>query len=100
LIEALRQEFATNHNVIFIAVNEDEDPTRVAPFLDAQQWGHATWLDAGLGAFLGIDSLPTTLILDPAGRIVYRQSGFVPETFQSSLRAAIRRALTPAAAAR
>jgi len=96
LIEALRREFATNHNVIFIAVNEDEDPARVAPFLDAQQWGHATWLDAGLGAFLGIDSLPTTLILDPGGRIVYRQSGFVPETFQSALRAAIQRALTPA----
>jgi thiol-disulfide isomerase/thioredoxin len=100
ILEALKQQFATNHNVIFVAVNEDEDPSRVAPFLASQHWAPTTWLDAGLGSFLGIDSLPTTLVLDPAGRIVYRQSGFDPETFQASLRAAIQRALNPAAPAR
>jgi len=102
LLEALRQRFATDHNVIFIAVNEDEDPSRVAPFLAAQGWDRATWLDAGLAGFLNVDSLPTTLILDPKGAVVYRQEGLVPDTFETQLGQAIQAALArafPAAAA-
>jgi len=93
LIAALRRQFANNRNVIFLAVNEDEDPSRVAPFLAAHHWRSTTWLDAGLGAYLGVDSLPTTMIFNPQGRVVYRQSGFVPETFQAELRQAIERTL-------
>ncbi len=93
LIAALRRQFANNRNVIFLAVNEDEDPSRVAPFLAAHHWSSTTWLDAGLGAYLGVDSLPTTMIFNPQGRVVYRQSGFVPETFQAELRQAIERTL-------
>ncbi len=101
LLAALRREFANNHDVSFISINEDEDRDKVAPFLAAHHWAAGTWLDAGLGPFLGIDSLPTTLLLSPSGQVVYRASGFVPATFEAELRTAIlgalRRAGLPAA---
>ena len=96
LLEALRQEFANHHNVIFIAVNEDEDASKVAPFVAEHHWAPTTWLDAGLGPFLGVDSLPTTLILDATGAVVYRAEGFTPDTFEAELRQAVERALAPA----
>ncbi|MGH9520229.1 MAG: TlpA family protein disulfide reductase, partial [Terriglobales bacterium] len=83
-------DFAKDHRVIFIAVNEDEETARVAPFLAVQHWAPTTWLDAGLGPFLGVDSLPTTLIFDPEGHVVYRQEGFVPDTFATQLEQAVR----------
>ncbi|MGH3184362.1 MAG: TlpA family protein disulfide reductase, partial [Streptosporangiaceae bacterium] len=101
LLAALHREFQNNHNVTFLAVNEDEDPAKVPPFLAAHHWSRAIWLDAGLGAFLGVDSLPTVLIFDPKGHVVFRQEGFTPETFETELRQAIQRTLaaaTPTAA--
>lgn len=89
IIDKLRREFASNHNVIFVAVNEDEDPTKVAPFLAEHGWGSDAWLDAGLGPYLGVDSLPTTMIFSPTGSVVYRAEGFVPTTFEAQLRDAI-----------
>lgn len=96
LLAAAAQRFEKDHRVIFISINEDEDRERVAPFLAAHHWAPTTWLDAGLGSWLGVDSLPTTLILDPAGRIVYRGEGFVPDTFETQLEAAISGALARA----
>jgi thiol-disulfide isomerase/thioredoxin len=89
LLESVRAKFATNHNVIFIAVNEDADKSRVAPFLKAQGWATTTWLDAGLAPFLNVEGLPTTLIFSPAGAVVYRQEGFVPATFATELTQAL-----------
>lgn len=89
LLEAAAQSFAKDHRVIFISVNEDEETAKVAPFLAAQHWALTTWLDAGLGPFLGVDSLPTTLILGPQGHEVYRQEGFVPGVFATELEQAV-----------
>lgn len=89
LLGAVREKFANDHNVIFIAVNEDADKSRVAPFLKAQGWDTSTWLDAGLAPFLNIEGLPTTLIFSPTGAVVYRQEGFVPATFETQLTQAI-----------
>ncbi|MGH9487267.1 MAG: TlpA family protein disulfide reductase [Terriglobales bacterium] len=93
LLGEVARQFANDHNVIFIAVNEDEDRSRLLPFLEQQQWPKTTWLDAGLGAFLGVDSLPTTLILDRQGTVVYRQEGLAPGTFVATLHRAIARTL-------
>lgn len=93
LIEEIKKKYAANPNVVFVAVNEDEDQSRVEPFLTANQWGKSTWLDAGLGTFLGVDSLPTTMILGRQGQILFREAGFEPDTFTQQLDAAIQRAL-------
>jgi thiol-disulfide isomerase/thioredoxin len=97
ILEQLKKQYETNPNVTFIAVNEDEDPSKVAPFIAEQKWGDPPtfdpWLDRGLAAFLGVDSLPTTLILDPSGTVVYRAEGFVPDTFSTELTQAIQSTL-------
>lgn len=93
LIEELKKKYASNPNVVFVAVNEDEDQSRVEPFLTANQWDKATWLDAGLGTFLGVDSLPTTMILGRQGQILFREAGFEPDTFERQLDDAIQHAL-------
>ena len=93
ILEDLKKKYASNPNVAFVAINEDEDQTRVEPFLAANQWQKTTWLDAGLGSFLGVDSLPTTLILGRTGQILFREAGFDPETFEKQLDTAIQGAL-------
>lgn len=93
LLEELKKKYAGNPNVIFIAINEDEDQSRVEPFLTANQWDKTTWLDAGLGTFLGIDSLPTTMILGREGQILFREAGFEPDAFEQQIDAAIQKAL-------
>lgn len=93
LIEELKKKYAANPNVVFVAINEDEDQSRVTPFLTANQWDKSTWLDAGLGTFLGVDSLPTTMILGRQGQILFREAGFEPDTFKQQLDIAIQHAL-------
>ena len=93
LIEELKKKYAANPKVVFLAINEDEDQSRVEPFLTANQWDKTTWLDAGLGTFLGIDSLPTTMILGRQGQILFREAGFEPDTFEQQLDSAIQKAL-------
>ena len=96
LLQTVRAKFDKDHNVIFIAVNEDQDVSRVAPFLKAHHWGTTTWLDQGLAPFLNISGLPATLIFSPSGAVVYRQEGFVPATFATQLTQAVQGALARA----
>lgn len=96
LLVQAAQTFAQDHRVSFISINEDEETAKVAPFIATQHWAPTTWLDAGLGPFLGVESLPTTLILGPSGQEEYRQEGFVPDTFAIELEQAVRSALARA----
>ena len=93
IMEAVKKAFAGNPDVVFVAVNTDEDRSRVKPFLAAHHWAQDTWLDGGLGAYLGVDSLPTTMVLAPHARIAFRQAGFDEGTFQQQLETAIKAAL-------
>jgi len=47
----------------------------------------------GLDRFFTVNSFPTVLVLDRAGKIAYRSDGFEPDTFEPDLAAAVRRAL-------
>ncbi len=83
-------------DIVFLAVNADEDETRVAPYL-AKQKLHGTLVFAdGLDNLMNIDSLPTVIVLDKNGRISYRSDGFDPDGFVASLQQAILAALKPA----
>ena len=97
----LAHQYARNPHVAFVSINEDQDPSQVGPFLAREHWDRSTWLDNGLGAYWGVDALPTIIILDPHGHQVFRKDGFVPETIAKELAQAIQTTLdTPAAAAR
>jgi thiol-disulfide isomerase/thioredoxin len=84
LIEKIRKRFEDEKDIVFIPVNADEDPSLVAPFLKEQGW-EPGYLEAGLAQKMVISSIPTVLVLDPAGRIYSRITGFVPERFEQML---------------
>ena len=49
----------------------------------------------GLDRFFSVNSFPTVMVIDRAGKIAYRSDGFEPDTFEANLAAAVRRALAP-----
>ena len=92
--QALDQiERATGDRVAILAVSADPTDSastlqQFAQFVGSPRYGFA--LDDGtLVRRLGVRALDTTIVLDPAGRIVYRDA--IP-TEESTLRAALARA--------
>jgi thiol-disulfide isomerase/thioredoxin len=95
----IAKNYAGNVAIDFYAVNTDEDESAVAPFLAREKWNVPVVYADGLDEFMKVESLPTVVILDRAGKITYRADGFLPEGFQETLTAAIQSALAPASAA-
>jgi len=89
-------DFAPRSEVAFFALNIDEDETRVQPYVQREKMAVPVLFADGFDDFLGVRSLPTVLVLDRAGKIVYRVDGFNADEFIASLTAAIKQALTPA----
>ena len=96
LFAQVAEKFAVKSNAVFFAVNTDEDESRVAPFVTLEKIGLPVVFADGLDGFLGVHSLPTVIVLDRAGKIVYRINGFDADTFVASLTSAIENALGPA----
>ena len=92
IFEQLKRRYAADPRVVFVAVNTADDESQVRPFLAAHHWNDDTWLDAGLADYLGIDSLPTTLVIAPSGAIAARLDGFDETSFASEIERAIRAA--------
>jgi thiol-disulfide isomerase/thioredoxin len=85
LIEKVETHFANAPDVLFVAVDSDDDPSLVAPFVKEQGWKNAGYFEAGLERRLNIASIPTVLVIDPDGRISSRMIGFIPERFEQML---------------
>lgn len=92
IFERLKRQFAGRSDVAFVAVNTADDESKVPSFLASHHWGRDTWLDAGLADYLGIDSLPTTLVISPRGEITTRLAGFDEASFATEIERAIRAA--------
>jgi thiol-disulfide isomerase/thioredoxin/tetratricopeptide (TPR) repeat protein len=92
LFAELYAHYGKKPGVTFLAVNDDEDETRVAPFVASAKIAAPVVFADGLDQFLGVDGLPTVLVADRTGRIVYRVTGLDPEAFVASLSAAIDKA--------
>jgi thiol-disulfide isomerase/thioredoxin len=93
------KSYAGNDDIVFYAVNTDEDETLVAPFLSHEKWDVPVVYADGLDEFVKVGSLPTVLIMDRGGKITYRINGYPPEGFAENLTNAIQAAEvgTPAA---
>ena len=96
LLEQVRRKFEDNAGVTFLAVNQDEDESQVRPYLEREKTATPVVFADGLDRFLMVDVIPTVIVLDRAGKIVYRVPGFDPERFVESLTEAINRALAEA----
>lgn len=75
MLEKTMAKYNGDSNVVFLALNTDEDRTLVAPFLKEQKYNlpiaYANYLDE----HFGVNSIPTTIIFDPKGNVSYRQAG-------------------------
>lgn len=86
------QSYAGDAGIEFLAINVDEDRSRVAPFLVREKWNHPIAFGDGLDNFLHVDSLPTVIVIDPTGKVVYRAAGLSSTDFEDRLEAAIQQA--------
>ena len=95
IIETVMKRFEAIPDVVFLAVDADDDPSLVAPFLKEQGWNNAGYFEAGLAKNLSITSIPTVVVFDPTGRIYSRINGFAPDRFEQTLTQRIEEARQP-----
>ena len=98
IYEKLAARNAGNPELIFLSANCDEDESLVGPYL-AERHSKTTEVFADrLEDLFGVSSFPTVLILDASGKVAFRANGFDPESMESDLGVAIRRATATASA--
>ncbi len=94
LYEQVKQRFKDRSDVVFLAIDADEDRALVAPFLDEIKWTRAAvYFDDGLQRLLQVTSIPTTIMFDKQGHVASRMTGFLPDKFVDQLSERIRSAL-------
>src|SRR5713226_7566834 len=98
LFARVAADFQANPDVLFLAANCDEDETLVAPYLAEDKPRTPVVFADGLDRYFTVNSFPTVIVFDRAGKIAYRSNGFEPDTFEPNLAAAVRNALAPSTA--
>ena len=93
LFERVLEIFRSNPAVAFLAVNVDEDRSVVPGFIREEEWTAPVVYARGLDALMGVNALPTVMILDPEGRVAFRQVGLDFGSFVSTLETKIREIL-------
>ncbi len=96
LFEKVERQYAGPADVMFLAVNTDEDEALVKPYVEREKVRSTVVFADGLDQWMKIASIPTVMVLDREGKIIYRASGFAPEGFAEALSQAIERAKTGA----
>lgn len=93
LFERVQQEFESRNDVVFLAVNVDEDESRVGPYAAREKMKVPVVFADGLNRFLGIAAIPTVVVFDRRGKMIYRGEGFDAANFVADLTNAIRAAV-------
>jgi thiol-disulfide isomerase/thioredoxin len=92
LLADVRTKFSGRDDVIFLAINVDEDEGAVAPFLQDQKPGGTLLFADGVNEAFQVKSIPTILVLDKSGKIAYREQGYAPDGFADQAAGAITKA--------
>ncbi len=93
ILERVRENFRSEPAAVFLAVNVDEDRGGVPDFLKEEKWSIPVAYAEGLDHLLGVRALPTLVIFDRGGRVVFRQEGFDPLSLGDTLEKKLREAL-------
>jgi thiol-disulfide isomerase/thioredoxin len=93
LYDQVKKRFANEKDVLFLAVNTDEDRALVEPFLEANKWSKSTYFEDGLSLAMRISSIPTTVVFNRRGEVVSRMSGVIMDRFVDMLSERIKEAL-------
>ena len=89
IFNELAKGYAGNPKVEFLAVNTDEDRALVAPFAAREKWTLPIAYADGLDALFDVETLPTIIVLDSTGKIIYRTSEYTTRDFSTKLSTAI-----------
>jgi len=92
MLSDVRKKFAGRDDVIFLAVNNDEEESQVSLFLKEKHFEGTLVFADGLDSLLKVESIPTIIVLDRAGKVAYRTQGFAPDNFADALSTAITKA--------
>jgi thiol-disulfide isomerase/thioredoxin len=90
--------FLPNPDALFLAADCDEDESLVKGYLEEDKPRTLVVFADGLDRFFAVNSFPTVLVIDRAGKIAFRSDGFDPDSIESDLTGAVRRALAPLSA--
>jgi thiol-disulfide isomerase/thioredoxin len=93
LYEEVKKRFADQKDVVFLAINTDEERDLVKPFLVERGWSQQVYYEDGLSKILRVSSIPTTVVIGRSGLIVSRMNGFDPPRFADMLTDRIKDAL-------
>jgi thiol-disulfide isomerase/thioredoxin len=90
IFEHVATQFQSTPELVFLSANCDEDETLVPGYLQEEKLRTAVVYADGLERLLAINSFPTMIILDRAGKIAYRAEGFDPDTVEQELTDAVK----------
>jgi thiol-disulfide isomerase/thioredoxin len=94
LVEQVAKSFRGNPNAIFLSLNTDQDRGGVPAFLKQEGWTMPAAYAQGLDQQLSVRELPTLVIFNRQGQVVYRQDGVNPESFVPELTKHLRETLS------
>ncbi|HEY6341516.1 MAG TPA: TlpA disulfide reductase family protein [Bryobacteraceae bacterium] len=81
LYEEVRKHYGRRDDVVFLALDTDEDHSIVTPFLEENHWDSQVYFEDGMARLLGVSEIPTMILLDKQGKVASRMNGFQPENF-------------------
>lgn len=93
LYEQVKSKFKNREDVVFLAIDTDENRSLVKPFLEQNNWNKKVYFEDGLSQLLQVSSIPTTVIFNKKGEVAARMNGFLPDRFVEMLTARIQEAL-------
>jgi cytochrome c biogenesis protein CcmG/thiol:disulfide interchange protein DsbE len=96
LIENVKKRLADAHDVVFLSINADDDPSLAAPFVKEQAW-ESGYFEADLARRFNVSAIPTILIVDSSGQLASRMTGMEPQRFEAQLTQRIEEARQTAA---
>ncbi len=85
LYDKVKEKYKGRDDVVFLAIDTDEDRALVPPFVAARKWTYNAYYEDGLAILLKVSSIPSTLIYDGRGELVSRMNGFDPDRFVAML---------------
>ena len=97
LVDQVAQSFHANPNIVFLSLNMDEDRSGVPAFLKQAGWTVPMAYAQGLDQLLNVRELPTLVVFDRQGKIIFRENGLDPQTFVEDLSKRLREALQESA---
>jgi len=93
LYDQVKAKYKDSDDVVFLAVDTDEDKSMVKPFMQSQNWGQTTYYEDGLARLLQVSDIPTTIVFGKKGDVTSRMIGFLPDRFVDMLSERIDEAL-------